>query len=102
MPRFDLPLAELETYHPAVSEPRDFDDFWAATVAGSREAGGEVAVSAPLDLFSAVEVRDVTAFYPAEREHQDFYKKNAMQYRTYEFNCGRPQWLRAIWGTPAR
>lgn len=60
MPRFDLPLAELETYHPAVSEPRDFDDFWAATVAGSREAGGEVAVSAPLDLFSAVEVRDVT------------------------------------------
>lgn len=60
MPRFDLPLAELEAYRPTVSEPRDFDDFWAATLAGSREAGGEVTVSAASDLFSAVHVHDVT------------------------------------------
>lgn len=31
--QFDLPLAELETYQPAVTEPKDFDDFWKARLA---------------------------------------------------------------------
>lgn len=60
MPRFDLPLAELENYRPTVSEPDDFDEFWAATLAGSRQAGGEVSVSAASELYSAVDVHDVT------------------------------------------
>lgn len=60
MPRFDLPLAELENYRPTASEPDDFDEFWAATLAGSRQAGGEVSVSAASELYSAVDVHDVT------------------------------------------
>lgn len=60
MPRFDLPLAELENYRPTVSEPDDFDEFWAATLAGSRQAGGEVSVSAASELYSTVDVHDVT------------------------------------------
>ncbi|WP_069386664.1 acetylxylan esterase [Cellulosimicrobium cellulans] len=64
MPLYDLPLAELETYSPAVEEPDDLDAFWASTLAGAREAGGDLAqavrverVDAGLDL---VAVDDVT------------------------------------------
>lgn len=60
MPRFDLSLAELQDYRPEVSEPSDFDDFWSATLAGSREAGGEVTVSAASELYATVDVHDVT------------------------------------------
>ena len=38
MPRFDLPLDELRTYRPDVSEPADFDDFWSRTLAEARAA----------------------------------------------------------------
>ena len=37
MPRFDLSPAELATYAPEVREPADFDDFWNATIAASRQ-----------------------------------------------------------------
>ncbi len=48
MPLFDLPLAELRTYSPAVAEPTDFDEFWSRTLA---EAAGR-----PLDVtFTPVE-----------------------------------------------
>jgi cephalosporin-C deacetylase len=36
MPRFDLPLAELRGYLPAVAEPHDFDEFWTRTLAEAR------------------------------------------------------------------
>ena len=38
------------------------------------------------------------AFYPAEKYHQDYYKKNPIRYRLYRFNCGRDARLRKIWG----
>ncbi len=31
--QFDLPLPELEQYRPVVTEPQDFDDFWAGQLA---------------------------------------------------------------------
>jgi peptide-methionine (S)-S-oxide reductase len=37
-------------------------------------------------------------FYPAESYHQDYYKKNPVQYRFYRWNCGRDQRIRQIWG----
>jgi len=37
-------------------------------------------------------------FYPAEGYHQDYYKKNAVRYRFYRWNCGRDQRLKQIWG----
>jgi cephalosporin-C deacetylase len=36
VPETDLPLDELITYQPSISEPADFDDFWSTTVADSR------------------------------------------------------------------
>ncbi|HZL02586.1 MAG TPA: acetylxylan esterase, partial [Cellulomonas sp.] len=36
MALFDLPLAELETYCPALDEPADLDAFWGATLAQAR------------------------------------------------------------------
>jgi peptide-methionine (S)-S-oxide reductase len=37
-------------------------------------------------------------FYPAESYHQDYYKKNPVQYRFYRWNCGRDQRIKQIWG----
>jgi cephalosporin-C deacetylase len=36
MALFDLPAGELEQYRPALTEPDDFDEFWAKTLAHSR------------------------------------------------------------------
>ena len=33
---FDKPLSELKTYLPEREEPRDFDSFWARTLAETR------------------------------------------------------------------
>ena len=36
MPLFDLPLEELQRYHPAIDEPPDFDAFWERTLEATR------------------------------------------------------------------
>ena len=40
-------------------------------------------------------------FYPAEEEHQDYYKKNPLRYRYYRLGCGRDARLKELWGTEA-
>jgi peptide-methionine (S)-S-oxide reductase len=37
-------------------------------------------------------------FWPAEDYHQDYYKKNALQYRFYVTGCGRYSRLDQLWG----
>jgi peptide-methionine (S)-S-oxide reductase len=37
-------------------------------------------------------------FYPAEEYHQDFYKKNPVRYKLYQYNCGRAKRLEELWG----
>jgi len=37
-------------------------------------------------------------FYPAEDYHQDYYKKNPVQYRFYVTGCGRYSRLDQLWG----
>lgn len=37
----------------------------------------------------AVQVVDAAPFYRAEAYHQDYYKKNPLQYRYYRWSCGR-------------
>ncbi|AGL16795.1 acetylxylan esterase [Actinoplanes sp. N902-109] len=54
---FDLPVTELERYHPEVSEPTGFDDFWRRTLPGP---GGGPAEFVPYDaLLPNVAVHDV-------------------------------------------
>ena len=42
-----------------------------------------------------------TEFWPAEEYHQDYYKKNPVQYTFYRTSCGRDARLKALWGAAA-
>ncbi|WP_278321697.1 peptide-methionine (R)-S-oxide reductase MsrB [Leptospira kobayashii] len=37
-------------------------------------------------------------FYPAEGYHQDFYKKDPLQYKSYRSGSGRDQFIDSVWG----
>ena len=56
----DLPLAELRQYRPTVTEPADFDLFWATTLAESRAASTPAVVNRYDAGLTGVEVFDVT------------------------------------------
>jgi peptide-methionine (S)-S-oxide reductase len=45
-----------------------------------------------------VEIVDAGPFYVAEGYHQDYYKKNALQYRYYRWGCGRDARLEQLRG----
>ncbi len=58
---FDLPLDELERYQPDLSEPADFDAFWAATLDAARSASAAPARFERVDTgLRSVETFDVT------------------------------------------
>ena len=44
-------------------------------------------------------ITKASEFWPAEGYHQDYYKKNALQYRFYVTGCGRYQRLDQLWGS---
>jgi peptide methionine sulfoxide reductase msrA/msrB len=44
------------------------------------------------------EIIKLTAFYPAEDYHQDYYKKSELRYKFYRWNSGRDKFLEQVWG----
>ncbi len=47
------------------------------------------------------EIKAASAFWEAEKYHQDYYKKNPLRYKFYRFNCGRDKRLAELWGDSA-
>lgn len=45
-----------------------------------------------------VEITAASTFTPAEDYHQDYYKRNPIQYFIYRHGCGRDARLEALWG----
>jgi peptide-methionine (S)-S-oxide reductase len=56
-----------------------------------------LAASGRFDRPVAVPILAAKAFTPAERYHQDYYKKNPLQYRYYRYGCGRDARLQELW-----
>jgi peptide-methionine (S)-S-oxide reductase len=44
------------------------------------------------------EIRDATAFFPAEDYHQDYHLKQPQRYQGYKEGSGRAGFLRRTWG----
>ncbi len=47
----------------------------------------------------ATQISKADKFYPAEDDHQDYYKKNPIRYKLYRLNCGRDKRLKQLWGS---
>lgn len=67
----------------------------AAAEASRRALEGNKPFSEPI----VTEIVAASKFYPAEDYHQDYYKKNSLQYKFYRYNCGRDQRLEELWGS---
>lgn len=50
-----------------------------------------------LDTPIYTEIRAAGPFYPAEDDHQDYYRKNPVRYSYYRFGCGRDARLKEVW-----
>ena len=60
MPQYDMPLAEMRAYAPALAVPADLDGFWASTLADAR-AHDLAATFVPVDSgLSVISTFDVT------------------------------------------
>lgn len=47
------------------------------------------------------DILDADTFYPAGKEHQNYYQENPLRYRFYKSACGRVDRLEEVWGDEA-
>ncbi|MCP4372143.1 MAG: peptide-methionine (S)-S-oxide reductase MsrA, partial [Deltaproteobacteria bacterium] len=43
------------------------------------------------------DILNLSAFYSAEKYHQDYYKRNPLRYKYYRYGSGRDQFLKKVW-----
>jgi len=58
--------------------------------------------SGKFDSPIVTDILPLTTFYPAEDYHQDYHKKDPMQYRQYRLGSGRDRFIQKIWDTPEK
>lgn len=66
----------------------------------TEKADAEAALSAAAEALGrevATRAIKLDAFYPAEEYHQDYYRKNPLQYAYYRRSCGRDRRVDAVW-----
>lgn len=59
------------------------------------------AAEAELGKPIVTEITAAPAFWPAEDNHQDYYKKNPLRYKYYRSGCGRDARIEQVWGASA-
>ena len=65
-----------------------------ALVEASKQAIDDAKI---LDKPIVTPILDAKAFWPAERYHQNYYKKNPVRYRYYRTTCGRDKRIAYVW-----
>ena len=68
----------------------------------AEESRAELQKSGRFSKPIATEIVPLTAFYPAEEYHQDYYSKNPIRYKMYRYGSGRDQFLKSKWGDEAK
>lgn len=63
----------------------------------AEEARETLEASGKFDKPVATRIQPLTTFYPAEKYHQDYYKKNPIRYKYYRYNSGRDQFIGKHW-----
>lgn len=84
-----------DQYRPAIFYHNDEQKRLAEESKAALEKSGRF--SQPI----VVEITPASTFTKAEDYHQDYAKKNPIQYIIYRHGCGRDARLQAVWGKPA-
>lgn len=63
----------------------------------AEKSKAELERSGRFDKPIVTEIIKAAPFYRAEEYHQDYHKKNPIQYKFYRFNCGRDRYLNKVW-----